>query len=346
MSPEPRKVIVKRRYSRAGCIECKRRKIKCDEVHPTCGNCQRVKFPCVYPTANSGNKPRRAKEVKKEALPTLPQEQEEHEDDRIRQDRTNVMHHDFHQQPANAVGMPTPAPSATNPGLPHHASDPRGGFNGFSHLHGSLSLGLPTTTASGISPLPQLSIIPNNDSTNLSGSPLPPLFRLPDIVQDDGQLDMLLFENVLDDANTLVHGLATFDVLGNDGILQLSAQSTPDGAHLKPFHSDIILNEASTDNHLFNEAQLQDYLRYGTDLDRKPEGSHFGKTSTNIFVIPCSTNHETSQVTRNLSSVSTRLTIFQPRNLSTSVLYLARSSFCSYIRSLRPRRITRSCMFS
>lgn len=58
-------MIVKRRYSRAGCMECKRRKIKCDEVHPTCGNCQRVKFPCVYPAANKAKKVRSSREAKK-----------------------------------------------------------------------------------------------------------------------------------------------------------------------------------------------------------------------------------------------------------------------------------------
>lgn len=53
--------LVKRKYSRAGCAECKRRKIKCDEVHPVCGNCTRVRTPCVFPAPNHRNKPRRFK---------------------------------------------------------------------------------------------------------------------------------------------------------------------------------------------------------------------------------------------------------------------------------------------
>ena len=34
--------------SRAGCITCKKRKVKCDEVHPSCTNCCRRSHPCLY----------------------------------------------------------------------------------------------------------------------------------------------------------------------------------------------------------------------------------------------------------------------------------------------------------
>lgn len=50
--------LQKRKYSRAGCGECKRRKIKCDEVHPVCGNCMRVDAACVFPAPGHRNKPR------------------------------------------------------------------------------------------------------------------------------------------------------------------------------------------------------------------------------------------------------------------------------------------------
>lgn len=40
--------IKKRKYSRNGCKECKRRKIKCDEAFPACINCSRLKKNCVY----------------------------------------------------------------------------------------------------------------------------------------------------------------------------------------------------------------------------------------------------------------------------------------------------------
>ncbi|PVH22551.1 hypothetical protein CXQ85_005122 [Candidozyma haemuli] len=278
MSSESRKVIVKRRYSRAGCIECKRRKIKCDEVHPTCGNCQRVKFPCVYPTPNHGNKPRRARDIKKDPLPTVPSEQEPlHHNHTNQPPDLNLLHpHELDPNVslhANTGGMPTPAPSLSANSALSHTNDGRNGYKGLSVSQG----GHPSNPYSGgLSPLPQINTTNNNlNTTHLVESPLPPMIRLPDVVQDDAQLDMLLFENVLDDANTLVHGLASFDVLGGDSLSQFSAQSTPDGSHLKPFHSDIILNESSNENHFFNEAELQDYLRYGTDVDRDPDGRKF-----------------------------------------------------------------------
>jgi hypothetical protein len=34
--------------SRAGCRRCKNRKIKCDEVHPRCGNCAKHGVPCDF----------------------------------------------------------------------------------------------------------------------------------------------------------------------------------------------------------------------------------------------------------------------------------------------------------
>ncbi|KAJ3526543.1 hypothetical protein NM208_g11144 [Fusarium decemcellulare] len=38
----------RRHRSRAGCITCKKRKVKCDELRPTCNNCLRFRVPCVY----------------------------------------------------------------------------------------------------------------------------------------------------------------------------------------------------------------------------------------------------------------------------------------------------------
>lgn len=37
------------RKSRNGCIKCKSRRVKCDEVRPTCGNCHRLHMDCVWP---------------------------------------------------------------------------------------------------------------------------------------------------------------------------------------------------------------------------------------------------------------------------------------------------------
>ncbi|KAH7161977.1 hypothetical protein B0J13DRAFT_432118 [Dactylonectria estremocensis] len=36
------------RKSRAGCTNCKRRKVKCDEIKPICENCVRFALPCSY----------------------------------------------------------------------------------------------------------------------------------------------------------------------------------------------------------------------------------------------------------------------------------------------------------
>ncbi|KAK6463021.1 fungal-specific transcription factor domain-containing protein [Scheffersomyces coipomensis] len=41
----------KRDYSRGGCRECKRRKIKCDESKPFCMQCSRLQKSCSYPKA-------------------------------------------------------------------------------------------------------------------------------------------------------------------------------------------------------------------------------------------------------------------------------------------------------
>lgn len=35
--------------SRLGCLSCKRRRVKCDETHPVCGQCGRLKLSCSYP---------------------------------------------------------------------------------------------------------------------------------------------------------------------------------------------------------------------------------------------------------------------------------------------------------
>lgn len=43
--PIPRKGHTK---SRAGCLVCKRRKVKCDEVKPECGPCQRLGLNCQF----------------------------------------------------------------------------------------------------------------------------------------------------------------------------------------------------------------------------------------------------------------------------------------------------------
>lgn len=48
-SAKKSKAELKRGYSRGGCRECKRRKIKCDETKPSCQQCTRLQKECAYP---------------------------------------------------------------------------------------------------------------------------------------------------------------------------------------------------------------------------------------------------------------------------------------------------------
>ncbi|KAH7362794.1 hypothetical protein B0T11DRAFT_352814 [Plectosphaerella cucumerina] len=64
MSPEPQNRSEKRRIhrkSRAGCIICKQRRVKCDEVRPRCGKCTIGNRPCSYggetPASSLGTPP-------------------------------------------------------------------------------------------------------------------------------------------------------------------------------------------------------------------------------------------------------------------------------------------------
>lgn len=278
MSIETKKVIVKRRYSRSGCIECKRRKIKCDEVHPTCGNCQRVKFPCVYP-APKISKSRRPRNQKIAVLPPLSRDLKTHQEERYDGLHSNNSPQTFEGSANGSLSSesgdaPTTSSSlasntALQPAYQHEAQ------HGMSNLpFGDPNMTMPHANLLSYPPQPQIGATGNFQThTNTSLPALPPITAIPD-GRDDAHLDMLLFENVLDDANTLVNSLATFDVLGGDNVLSLSTQSTPDG-NLKPFHSDIILNGNPSDNHFINEAELQDYLRYGTDVEGNPEGNRF-----------------------------------------------------------------------
>lgn len=183
MDALPRKpAIVKRQYSRSGCQECKRRKIKCDEVHPRCGNCVRVDMTCVFPDPNSKNKPRQ----------------------RRAGGRSN-----------------TPSFQAQN----HN-----------------------------ISPVQYLPL----ESPFSTKGPLP------------SDIDMLLFENVFDDANTLVHGLADFEThFVAPEFTAVSPSSAERFADLKPFHSQIILNDSPKKNVFFDESELEGYLQ-NTDIGSNP----------------------------------------------------------------------------
>ena len=55
--------IIKRKYSRNGCLECKRRRMKCDESKPECWQCARLNRECVY-IMNPKNKKRKPRKPK------------------------------------------------------------------------------------------------------------------------------------------------------------------------------------------------------------------------------------------------------------------------------------------
>ncbi|KAK7043246.1 hypothetical protein VNI00_008600 [Paramarasmius palmivorus] len=44
-----KKFIKSHTKSRLGCFSCKERRVKCDEVHPICGNCEHRDMECVWP---------------------------------------------------------------------------------------------------------------------------------------------------------------------------------------------------------------------------------------------------------------------------------------------------------
>ncbi|CCK71539.1 Lys14p KNAG_0H01260 [Huiozyma naganishii CBS 8797] len=60
--------IVKRKYSRNGCVECKRRRMKCDETKPKCWQCDRLNRDCVY-VLNQKNKKRKTTKRSKKNQP-------------------------------------------------------------------------------------------------------------------------------------------------------------------------------------------------------------------------------------------------------------------------------------
>ena len=48
----------KQKRSRAGCLTCRADKKKCDEVHPLCSRCAKLKYDCVWPGDSAGSTPR------------------------------------------------------------------------------------------------------------------------------------------------------------------------------------------------------------------------------------------------------------------------------------------------
>ncbi|EFY91013.1 C6 transcription factor, putative [Metarhizium acridum CQMa 102] len=53
-SPGPGKVALRSKYVPRACLECRRRRVKCDGTKPTCSRCNTRQIPCVYNTDDEG----------------------------------------------------------------------------------------------------------------------------------------------------------------------------------------------------------------------------------------------------------------------------------------------------
>ncbi|SCU91689.1 LAFA_0F05226g1_1 [Lachancea sp. 'fantastica'] len=71
--------VVKRKYSRNGCTECKRRRMKCDEGKPTCWQCARLNRKCVY-ELRTKNRKRKTKNEEAATDFAMPDSKTEHTD--------------------------------------------------------------------------------------------------------------------------------------------------------------------------------------------------------------------------------------------------------------------------
>lgn len=72
----------KRRFhkkSRKGCTTCKKRRVKCDESRPICGNCERMGIECVYQVAESHTENNSANESCSERHNNLADQQMKHD---------------------------------------------------------------------------------------------------------------------------------------------------------------------------------------------------------------------------------------------------------------------------
>ncbi|KAI1097245.1 hypothetical protein F4804DRAFT_328147 [Jackrogersella minutella] len=51
----PRGPRLYHKKSRTGCLRCKQRRVKCDEIRPSCGSCSRHAVECLYPNASQAS---------------------------------------------------------------------------------------------------------------------------------------------------------------------------------------------------------------------------------------------------------------------------------------------------
>lgn len=86
--------------SRGGCLCCKRRKKKCDEIKPICGSCKRLKFKCEFKELINENKNRYYHKDHQQAKKMYKVTQNELTDDNLSQPRKNeyIPSIDFNKQ--------------------------------------------------------------------------------------------------------------------------------------------------------------------------------------------------------------------------------------------------------
>lgn len=145
--------IKKRKYSRKGCKECKRRKIKCDESVPECFNCSRLKKLCVYPDIRLPDLDDLERELPltvkfynpAAALPAkLPSYQKGYFD------RQDYLDNGPHSMPGPPNSLPGPAGPSSPPG-PHNGQPhpPNGLPHHSPGLHNGPPEGMPQTGDNG-----------------------------------------------------------------------------------------------------------------------------------------------------------------------------------------------------
>ncbi|PIA19494.1 hypothetical protein COEREDRAFT_90239 [Coemansia reversa NRRL 1564] len=61
-----------RRRLNQACLLCRRKKIRCDSVHPSCSNCQRRGIHCIYPEVRKRGRPPRMYTFADFAVPGQP----------------------------------------------------------------------------------------------------------------------------------------------------------------------------------------------------------------------------------------------------------------------------------
>lgn len=70
---------LKRARARSGCFTCRKRKKKCDEVRPICGDCSRLDIGCVYPSpGGEGTNTKRKKLKESQNTPYISQPNSSH----------------------------------------------------------------------------------------------------------------------------------------------------------------------------------------------------------------------------------------------------------------------------